>query len=229
MENIQDILQRISKGQNTNVNVAEYECSTCRDKGFIEWEEEGYTYSKECECQIRARERERTKRHIEESNLKEVLNKMTFESYKANTKINEAIKKRAIKYLDSDSWWYIGGKVGTGKTHITTAICGELIKRGQGVHYMNWKRDSIRLKTSMTEESYANNLLKGGVTSADKDLLFMIIDARYTRKLKTLISTEKIFTELEQIDEAVASRIKQMTDDEFWIELSKLENYRYKN
>lgn len=222
-------------------------CDMCEDMGFIfKQDEQGYTSAKECECQIKSRKAERERRrleeHIEKSNLKPLLEKYTFENFNTEHKGAYEIKKRAREFLEDNSWWVIGGNVGCGKTHITTAICGELMRRGKAVYYMNWKAESIKLKTTMTQDSYQqhldrlcsvevlyiDDLLKGSIREADIDLLFMIIDARYSRNLKTLISSEKVFEELKKIDEAIQSRIFEMTKPKYWIQVSKLESYRQK-
>ena len=243
--NIDEILTRIRANIDFDAEPV-YNCDICKDIQWVPKEIDGKVYEVECECQLERRRKEREerllKKHLEESNLQYVFDKLTFDNYKTDNKGLEEIKKRALEYLDDNSWWVMGGNVGSGKTHITTAICGELMKKGKAVYYMNWKLESIKLKTSMTENSYQeklnrlcsvevlyiDDLLKGSISKADIDLLYMIIDARYTRDLQTLISSEKVFDELKNLDEAIQSRIFEKTKPKYWLEVKKLENYRRK-
>lgn len=237
-------LEEIIKKAKANIgDTKHYACEICKDKEIIEWEEDGYIYSKDCECLVKKRNLEKTKKHIEQSGLVNVLNTLTFNSYKADTTTRKTLKERATKYLKSDSWWFISGYAGVGKTHITTAICGELINQGKSVYYMNWKDESIELKMSMTEEEYGkkikfltevdvlyiDDLLKGRIKETDIDLLYMIINGRYSKDKKTLISTEKSLKELREIDEAIAGRLYQKTDKEYWLQIQNTESYRFQS
>ena len=49
------------------------------------------------------------------------------------------------------------------------------------------------------------------VTAGDINLAFEILNYRYNNKLKTIISSELLTTELKDIDESLAGRIYEMT------------------
>jgi DNA replication protein DnaC len=171
----------------------------------------------------------RTLRIIEKSGLKDLLGRYTLDSYETPEEWQQKVKETAVEYLNNPSgrWFAALGAVGSGKTHICTAICGELIKRGNEVRYMRWKDDSQAIK-AVTNESeeydrlvhplqavrvlYIDDLWKtkrGELpTTADVDLAFKILNARYNnRELITLISSEWTVHELIDIDEAVGSRV----------------------
>ena len=67
----------------------------------------------------------------EKSGMSEMLKGCTLESFKTKSEWQQAIKNKAIEYIKQDNgdWWYIGGQVGSGKTHICTAIVGRIDKR----------------------------------------------------------------------------------------------------
>ena len=57
-----------------------------------------------------------------------------------------------------------------------------------------------------------DDLFKGSVTDSDKSIIFEIIDYRYFNQKPLIISTEKTCEELLNIDEAIGSRIIEMSN-----------------
>lgn len=195
-----------------------YNCEKCGNTGTITREENGYLYSAECDCmKIR-----RSMRRIRNSGMTDMLVRYTFDNYQ-ETEDNKEIKSLARKFIGDSGWWYIAGQSGSGKTHICTAICSEIIKSGVEVYYMSWRDESVNLKASVNDAEYYNSrmkklktvsvlyiddFLKAGDTDADIRLAFEILNARYNdRKLRTIISSERDISELFERDEALAGRI----------------------
>ncbi|MCD7927335.1 MAG: ATP-binding protein, partial [Oscillospiraceae bacterium] len=135
-------------------------------------------------------------------------------------------------YLAHPTGWVSAlGSVCSGKTHICTAICGELLNAGVEVRYFRWADDSRRLKSLVREPEvyqrelepykrckalYIDDVLKTKrgteVTAADINLAFELIDYRYSdSRLITILSSEKQMDELLNIDEALGSRIYERT------------------
>ena len=74
---------------------------------------------------------------------------------------------------------------------------------------------------------YIDDLFKGSVTSADINLAYEIINARYgVKELRTIISTERSMQNIIGIDEALGSRIYQRSKN-FIIQTPK-QNWRLK-
>lgn len=221
-----------------------YKCNKCKDTGWTSTIIDGVKYFAECECEKRKRAEERTKRHIEQSGLSQVLEKLTFKSFKADTRAKKNIKSKAEQFVsDNGSWWLIAGATGTGKSHITTAICGELIKQGKAVRYMQWRQEASEIKALVTngeqyirrvkqlqsaEVLYIDDLLKGSVTEADINLAYLIINDRYNGDRVTLISTELPFDKLQKVDEAIAGRIYEKTKIRYNIQIGTIPNQRLK-
>lgn len=170
--------------------------------------------------------------------------KYTFDSYKAVTDWQKQIKQKAIAFLNDDvkSWFFIGGQVGAGKTHICTAILLDELKRGKRCRYMSWTSDMIRLnalindrdyitekeKFTKAEALYVDDLFKhrkgDQPTSGEFNRAMEILNERYNlfgKYPKTIISSECTTAELLKIDEALASRIIERTSGGFAIDIAR--------
>lgn len=208
-----------------------YECSKCLNRGNIAIpKEDGRLSFRECDC-MRIR---RCIWKMEKSGLKNIIRLMTFEAYKATEPWQIKIKQGAMAYAEhADGWLLFCGQVGSGKTHLCTAVCRHLLLAGNEVRYMPWRDEIAQLKAlSMDSENrykvltdlknaqilYIDDLFKAGrgadgscnPTGADISLAFEIINYRYINQLSTIVSTEKTPQELMEIDEAIGSRIVEM-------------------
>lgn len=213
-----------------------YNCQKCGNTGNIIRQENGVLYSSECDCmKIR-----RSMRRIRNSGMTDMLTRYTFTNYE-ETEETKKVKKLAQKFIEDDGWWYISGRSGSGKTHICTAICSEIIKKGIEVYYMSWRDESTNLKAMVMESEYServrklktvsvlyiDDLFKGGNSDADRRLAFELLNARYNdRKLRTIISSELDITELFDYDEALAGRIYERSKN--YIVSSPKQNWRLK-
>ena len=143
------------------------------------------------------------------------------------------IKQEALRYLSDHNGrrFFIGGQAGAGKTHICTALVGQLIQKGYGAKYMLWKDESAKLKRVMHESAqyerllqelksvpvlYIDDFFKTSVnsegnktppTQGDINLAFEILNYRYNQDRITIISSEMTIKEIIACDEAVGSRI----------------------
>lgn len=195
-----------------------FDCPMCGNTGTITHLDDGVLYSRECDCmKIR-----RSMRRIRNSGMTDMLVRYTFDNYQ-ETEDTKDIKRLAEQFVDDEGWWYISGRSGSGKTHICTAICSQIIKRGIEVYYMSWRDESINLKSNVMDSQYytarmnklksvsvlyIDDFLKAGDSDADIRLAFEIMNARYNdRKLRTIISSEKEIPALFDRDEALAGRI----------------------
>ena len=106
---------------------------------------------------------------------------------------------------------------------------------------MPYRDEITRLKQEVTDE-YAYNahigrlknarvlfiddMLKGRVTESDTNILYEVINHRYLAKLPLIISTEKTTQELLEYDEAIGSRLLEMSKG-YIVEFDKsTPNYR---
>lgn len=237
---------RAEWGNTVSGNLDGYDCPVCKNRGFtVRVDDQGNQTCVECSCMARRRSIKR----IERSGLSDSLNQCTFEKFQANEPWREEMKRMALSFLNDchGKWFAAMGSIGAGKTHICTAICGELLKAGKEVRYMRWKDDGGRLKAEINDSEeftrlitpfktaqvlYIDDLFKTQkgkeVTTGDVNLAFEILNYRYgIRSLVTVISSEKTIEDILEIDEAVGSRIYERCK-EYYIRLIERGNWRLK-
>lgn len=222
-----------------------YNCTLCKNKGYIaKLDDNGNEVHKECKCQ-KIRE---TLRRARESGLGDIITDYTFAKFNAEEEWQKQIKQIAQAFCEDDQakWFYIGGQVGSGKSHLCTAIAAHYIKAGKNVKYMIWAEEAKKLKSLVNDFSYQDiigqykdvNVLyiddflkvKAGEepTPADINLAFEIINHRImSRDNITIISSEKTIDELMDYDEATMSRIYQKAG-KYKIKIAKDKNKNYR-
>lgn len=216
---------RIDAANAAHGEMSDYLCPVCNNKGYVICMNDGHLTARECDCMTVRR----TVRRICLSGLEPLLREYTFDSYKAETEKQKNIKRLAQEFVNAESGWFvICGRPGTGKTHICTAICSELIDGGKDVRYMLWREEAPRLKALVNDREqydcemdrlkycdvlYIDDFWKGTVTDADINLTFELLNARYNdARKRTIISGEKSIEDILAIDEAIGSRIWQRSE-----------------
>ena len=207
------------------------DCDKCEGGYLIEEAREArrqglLTFSpRECDCVQRARNRKR----LSDSGLESLINRCTFDSFCVDFEWQSVVMGKAIEYLQNicDMSFFISGQSGCGKTHICTAICNEIMIRGGRLKYLQWTKDSTRLKQQLVNEPeqyrkaideliripylYLDDLFKQDVTNADIRLAYEIINGRYNASLPVIVSSERSLDYIRQLrngdGEAIAGRI----------------------
>lgn len=211
---------------NKNLGVlVDNDCSLCKNRGYTVEMRCGNLIYHKCVCEIKRI----NARRLEKSGLADVVKEQTFRSYQTPEEWQKTAKKQAVEYLrNPDGRWFVAaGSVGSGKTHLCTAICGAMMEAGRDVRYMPWVDDGGRLKAAVNDTDEYTRLInplkavevlyiddfwkteEGKTpTTGDIKLAFEILNARYiNRRLITIISSEMSITRMLDIDEAVGSRI----------------------
>jgi DNA replication protein DnaC len=204
-----------------------YECELCKD---TEWIINTETNSaKPCKCQ----EAKRYRLILENCGISEAFLKKNFSNYTPKNAAQREAKETAQAYAKNfetirnernNSIAFLK-QVGSGKTHLSIAICNTLMEQGTGVRYMQYREVITRLKQNMTDEAYYQNemhkykecpvlliddLYKGKTTESDINLVYEIINHRYLKGMPIILSCEYDMDKLLEFDEAIGSRIAEM-------------------
>lgn len=142
---------------------------------------------------------------------------MKAKSYSKNFEEIRVTRKNSMMFL---------GQVGSGKTHLAIAISNLLLDKGIGVIYMPYRDSITNLKQSILDEEnyqreiskYKNaqvllidDLFKGRITESDVNIMYEIVNYRYFKNLPILTTSEKTVDDLIEIDEAIGSRLYEMS------------------
>lgn len=212
-----------------------YNCKRCNNRGNTAYLRESngnyFDCYPECECM----EIRRSIARMKASGLENSIKQYTFDKFEANEEWQKKMVETARKYVESGAkegrWLFIGGAVGSGKTHICTACAGRLLYQ-MPVKYMTWPGESAKLKAVVNDDEeygremgilketallYIDDFFKPikddyGIkppTAADVRVAYEIVNHRYINKMPTIISSERYLSELMDVDEATASRIAE--------------------
>lgn len=133
----------------------------------------------------------------------------------------------------------LSGNPGSGKTHIALALANSFMrKKGFKVIYMPYRDAITEIKQNILDkEQYKkiisryqtceilliDDLYKGKKTEADINIMFEIINYRYLNRLPCITSTELGIFDMLDFDEAVGSRLFEVSKD-YLVEIKGREN-----
>lgn len=198
------------------------DCPDCKGKGFIAFAQDGNMVVRYCKCASEVKSR----RRAQKAGLASLYDLYTLDTYTTSTPWQARLKEKAEAYIAGKrGWFFLCGRSGSGKSHLTCAIARALIREGMAARYLMWRSDAPRLKAILRDQTdlealreftdaellIIDDLWKGRtVTDADINLTFELLNRRYNNlNALTLISTEKTLDEIIDIDEAIAGRIRE--------------------
>ena len=218
---LEAIVKDVERMNSTEGDLVGYNCKKCKNRGYYAVVEDGAMCMARCSCmEVRSSLKRMAASGINEEYI--------LETFDTSEPWQKHIFDAAMKFLENPegSWFFTGGQVGAGKTHLCTGLVRKLLDRGMPARYMCWRDDIVTIKANiMNAEEYANlveplknvkvlyidDLFKTNSkepTTAEINVAFEILNARYNRKgLITIISTEFFIDEIVDIDQAVGSRI----------------------
>lgn len=220
-----------------------YDCPHCRNRGYtMIVRPDGTLACRVCSCDtIR-----RCINRMERSGLKASIQERRLDAFQVKEPWQEALKKTAEQFVREPKGWLLYcGQPGSGKTHLCTAVCRELLYKGMQVYYAGWRDEVQWLKNYHTDPAerekrlreiktsqvlYIDDLFKSGgdaPTAADLSIAFEILNYRYQNRLITIISTELSPEDLVTLDEATGSRIIEAASGNIaFVMPSRARNYR---
>lgn len=210
-----------------------FDCPICKNKGHIYVPQLCHNIYNIAQAPCKCVTIRKTIWALKRSGLEYVVRDFTFDKYIATEQWQKNALETAKHYLKNEGkeWFFFGGATGSGKSHLCTAIAISLLKRGNEVKYMLWRDEASRLKAIVNEPEYdkeikpykevdvlyIDDLFKTGKsesnrkqrpTTGDINLAFEILNSRSYQDKITIISSESTLTDLIDIDEAIAGRIK---------------------
>lgn len=230
-------------------------CPECLNRGNIAVNQDGYLCLRECTCMKQRKSLAAIKKsglgNLTEKRLKDY---KAIEPWQVNIRDLAVNYTQSVKR--PTNWFVLLGYSGTGKTHVCAAVSNYLMSKYHlDVRYIVWTEAMRKIKQEITEKEsstsspylrklcnyevlYIDDLFKGKFTDTDVKYAFDIINARYNQRLITVISSERLLDNdtgseincgLEQIDTAIAGRIKEMSG-RFFVQIAegKDRNYRMK-
>lgn len=220
----------------------ETQCQVCNGKGYIpyiRYDQDGVGYIDNyiCECVNSTKNLHR----LEQSHIP---TQQTFDSFKVTYGWQQKMLDKARDVLTNKSWFMALGQVGSGKTHICSAIVIDLIYLGANVKYFQWTEEARELlydahkpakeELKTVDVLYIDDLFKGGKTNepsnAEIKLFFEIINSRYLNNKKTIISSEHNIDKLKEFDESTISRCIEKSGEHIVnIKEDHYKNYRAKH
>jgi DNA replication protein DnaC len=221
-------------------------CSKCNGTGFIITRHENLQdFIRECECKKTENMRDRIKSY----GISEAFKNYTFKNFNSISGISKYCKAKAMGYVLNfntikdtrhNSIAFLG-QVGSGKSHLSMAIANSFLDNEIQVFYMPYREAITELKQNILDEArylkiiqryktayvlYIDDLFKGKITESDINIMFEIINYRYINNKPIIVSSEYKADRLLDFDEAIGSRIIEMSKDYLISIDGKENNYR---
>lgn len=215
-------------------NLTGYNCPACKNRGYFYHINGNDRWITLCECDKIRKGIIRMKK----SGLGKVMEDYRFDNFETDQPWKRKMLDIAQAFTESPrGWLYISGQPGVGKTHLCGAVLREFILSGCDAVYFPWLEGTREIKyTDFAKRNekieslqrcqilYIDDFLKVqcGTQQETRDIkmAYDILNQRYINELRTMISTEIPIDELCGIDEALGSRIFEMSKD-FQIDLKR--------
>lgn len=235
LNEILEIAQRAkaNPNQHSDYKPAAPECLICGDnEGYAERLEDGTEVYKECSCVSKRRLHKR----FESSKITFAFRMLNFDAFSLEDRpeIVHKAYQLARKYVrdfkniqaDRVNSICLLGKPGSGKTHLLTSVCNELIDAGVKLLYFpfvqgfNEIKDNLAIREARivamqeVEVLYIDDLWKGRELPSPFAIeqMFAVINYRYMEHKPIIVSSERSLEYMiDHIDEAIGSRLFEMS------------------
>ncbi len=176
--------------------------------------------------------------------------RQTFDSYERCSVEATVAKSEAMMAANEGTSLILGGRPGTGKTHLASAIAIYAMRHGRQAVFRltNKMLDQLREANVRDWDTYSSlmgtfeevpclvldDFGKERLTRAVADYLYRIIDCRYRNDLQTIITTNaKNIEELESREDEeyrqyITPMVSRILERGSWVTISNSEDYRLK-
>lgn len=222
-------------------------CNKCLNRGYTSYFDKGEIKKQECSCMARRR----VILAVKNSGAEYLLKIHNFDNYQHGEKWQDYIFRKAESFAEVNSGlWYIGGQIGSGKTMICIAILNRMLERGKQCRYYIWQNlvndlnklqvdnypeyEAKLLELATIPVLYLDDFIREEPSKAEIKTAYRIINARYMatlggESLITIISSQRLISQIMSVDEAVGSRIYEIgLDNIIGIEKNEARNWRMK-
>lgn len=207
------------------------ECPMCKNKGWVRFvytPDNGMPESVMGKCPNCYEKRQKV-RNAKDAGLGSDYG-LNFNNYFVKYQWQKEAKEKAQSYVtyignpQSSRWFTAIGQVGSGKTLLASCVANDLLRRGYSVKMKSWPEvarytsaDYYKEKETLKEYQeaqvlYLDDLFKGSPTTREISLAYEILNYRYKNGMPTIITSEKTPDQMIAIDEAIWSRMHQMSN-----------------
>lgn len=232
MELLESIKRNATIGAETAEETPRFPCKRCDGRGFIFIRREGYGIGIPVECPDCKAARDRAAMAERSGITAENYAKFTLARFRADTPDARRMKFTAMQYLKErpeQKGAAFLGKSGTGKTHISIALLqaldrphtywgyGQKIQILKATRYRDFDRFTAETKAAAKAPNlYIDDLFQGDYNGGELDkqaaqIMFDIINTRYINRLPTFFSSNMALGDIIKANEAIGSRIYEMT------------------
>ncbi len=179
--------------------------------------------SHECECM----RRRRIVWAAHDAGLGPMLGKK-FSDFRTDEQFQKAMYDSAKSYCaNPEGWFCVSGQPGSGKTLICMIVANQLLRDGHELKYTSWpelvreaavdwyKQKEILQEYQRVEVLYIDDFLKEAESGRALSIAYEILNYRYNHRSLTIISGEKGMDELMNVDQAMASRIYELSKSHY--------------
>ncbi len=206
-----------------------YDCPKCNNSRIVAIRTKDGMTTSACDCD----EIVKFLKQMENAGISKAYETYALEKFKANTPWRARMLELVTEYLESGGkhWLFLGGQCGAGKTHLATAVCCALMKKGKSGLYVPWVAKVNRLMSGYNGEEWTREVEKiknaevlyiddifrpvrenGEIrdpNGREQKLLQEILDYRYNNAGITILTSERQLSGILAINEGLGGRIKE--------------------
>lgn len=176
-----------------------------------------------CNCQLK----KQAKKFLMLSGISKSYESKSFDNFVSDDLETKTAKETALKYAQDfrGKNLILTGLTGSGKTHLAIAVIKGIIDQGVMAKYVGYRDLVNDIKFSGDEERtkrlkkytecttlFIDDMYKGKPSDADINVLYEVINDRYTKRLGTVITTELSINQINDVEPSIAGRLVEYAE-----------------